>query len=140
MNKFISYFVELYTKILIIYRKMIKLVNKLNFIVIKFFLKQLYLKIFFFLKDRFGKAENNTILIHVGKSGGSTFKKAIIERDKKLPFSIIHIRSAVFRKNSNISSLLGGQLVELYQLFTGDINWLFKLRNKEIDFQVSTMF
>ena len=82
MNKFISYFVELYTKILIIYRKMIKLVNKLNFIVIKFFKAIIFKN---FLKDRFGKAENNTILIHVGKSGGSTFKKAIIERDKKLP-------------------------------------------------------
>ena len=123
MNKFISYFVELYTKILIIYRKMIKLVNKLNFIVIKFFLKQLYLKIFFFLKDRFGKAENNTILIHVGKSGGSTFKKAIIERDKKLPFSIIHIRSAVFRKKFKYIILIRGPISRAISAFY----WRYKL-------------
>tara|TARA_B100000029_G_C17307723_1_gene863161 strand:+ start:49 stop:813 length:765 start_codon:yes stop_codon:yes gene_type:complete len=86
------------------------------------FLKQfVHSSVFFF--SRFKDQKNNTVLIHIGKCGGSTLKKAIMQVNNDFPFDIVHIEKPFFKSKNKYIIIARGPISRVISAF----NWRYKL-------------
>ena len=86
------------------------------------FLKQSVNSTLYFL-SRFKDQKNNTVLIHIGKCGGSTLKAAIMKTYNDFPFDIVHIEKPFFKSKNKYIIIARGPISRAISAF----NWRYKL-------------
>jgi hypothetical protein len=82
-----------------------------------------FVKSFLYFFNRFKKTKNNTVLIHIGKCGGSTLKKAVLGKYKEFPFDIVHIEKPIFKTKCKYIIIARGPINRAISSF----NWRYKL-------------
>ena len=99
-----------------------KIVKKILPIEVWDFLKQSVNSTLYFL-SRFKDQKNNTVLIHIGKCGGSTLKAAIMKTYNDFPFDIVHIEKPFFKSKNKYIIIARGPISRVISAF----NWRYKL-------------
>jgi hypothetical protein len=75
------------------------------------------------IKSYYRIPAGSTVLIHIGKCGGSSLRHGIEEEKKAPPFHIVHIRKVPYRKDLKYIIVARGPIARLISAF----RWRYKL-------------